>query len=66
MADSDFQNKETNFTKQFDFKDESMMSIKVVDYESLIEDRRILHALQNAGVDNWEGYEIAMEPWCDD
>jgi hypothetical protein len=30
-------------------------------YETLLHDSKILQALENAGVDNWEGYELAME-----
>lgn len=29
-------------------------------YDELIEDQKIMIALQNAGVDNWEGYDDAM------
>lgn len=32
-----------------------------IDNDELQEDSRILAALQAAGVDNWEGYEMAME-----
>ncbi len=32
-----------------------------LDNDELQEDSRILAALQAAGVDNWEGYEMAME-----
>ena len=32
-----------------------------IDNDKLQEDSRILAALQAAGVDNWEGYEMAME-----
>ncbi len=31
------------------------------EYDKLIEDQRRLRALEAAGVDNWEGYEIAFE-----
>lgn len=31
------------------------------EYESLLHDRRKLTALENAGVDNWDGYDFAME-----
>jgi hypothetical protein len=30
-------------------------------YEQLIEDQKKLNALESAGVDNWEGYDEAME-----
>lgn len=31
------------------------------EYETLLEDSKVLQALLNAGVDNWEGYDFAME-----
>jgi hypothetical protein len=31
------------------------------EYESLLRDRKKLQCLQGAGVDNWEGYDIAMD-----
>ena len=37
------------------------MTITCREYESLVNDSKILQALENAGVDNWEGYEFAME-----
>ena len=30
-------------------------------YENLLQDQRVLNALFTAGVDNWEGYEMAMD-----
>lgn len=30
-------------------------------YDSLMEDRKMLNALEGAGVDNWSGYDYAME-----
>ena len=38
-----------------------MMEITEHEYESLLQDRMKLRALEGAGVDNWEGYDIAME-----
>ena len=40
---------------------ESTVVITKKEYDSLLEDRKILTALENAGVDNWEGYEEALE-----
>lgn len=40
---------------------EKMVSITKDEYDQLIESQKLLIALQNAGVDNWEGYDIAME-----
>ena len=48
------------------FGSEERISIKVHDYNDLLEDQKILNALRNAGVDNWEGFEIAMEEFEDD
>jgi len=31
------------------------------EYEILLHDSKVLQALFNAGVDNWEGYDFAME-----
>ena len=42
------------------------VTISEEDYDELIEDQRFLRALEAAGVDNWEGYEIAqdrLEEW---
>jgi len=38
-----------------------MISISQEKYDQLIEDQKLLQALQAAGVDNWEGYEMARE-----
>ncbi len=40
---------------------EETVTISKKEYESLLEDRKWLQALQNAGVDNWEGYDYACE-----
>lgn len=37
------------------------ITISKEEYDSLIEDQRFLECLRNAGVDNWEGYDYAME-----
>ena len=31
------------------------------EYEELVSDQKFLNALRAAGVDSWEGYEIAQE-----
>ena len=41
--------------------DEQTVTITQSEYDSLLEDSRFLNALRSAGVDNWEGYEIAQE-----
>lgn len=37
------------------------ITISAKEYESLLEDRKKLYALEGAGVENWEGYDFAME-----
>ena len=37
------------------------MEITKEEYDQLIEDQNLLNALQAGGVDNWEGYEMAVE-----
>lgn len=37
------------------------VTISKKEYESLLEDRKWCIALENAGVDNWEGYDYARE-----
>ena len=40
---------------------EETITISKKEYESLLEDSEKLSALEAAGVDNWEGYDNAME-----
>lgn len=40
---------------------EEMIEITLKEYNSLVEDSIMLEALQCAGVDNWQGYDFAME-----
>ena len=40
---------------------EDRVTISKEEYESLKRDAEVLRALEGAGVDNWEGYEIALE-----
>lgn len=42
---------------------EETVTISKEEYESLKEDARWLQCLENAGVDNWEGYDYARELW---
>jgi hypothetical protein len=37
------------------------MTVSLEDYCTLMENTKALEALQAAGVDNWEGYDLAME-----
>lgn len=41
--------------------EEETITITKKEYDSLVEDSEFLNALQEAGVDNWEGYHIAQE-----
>lgn len=45
------------------FINENTVTISKEEYESLKEDARWLQCLENAGVDNWEGYDYARELW---
>lgn len=44
----------------------TMVTISMTDYKELLEDQRLLTALQAAGVDNWEGYSYALEIFHED
>lgn len=37
------------------------IEITVEEYEALLADSKMLRALESAGVDNWEGFQYAME-----
>lgn len=39
---------------------EPTVTISKADYEQLLRERKILHALEEAGVDNWVGYGHAI------
>jgi len=41
--------------------DDEMISITKIEYEELHKCRDKLFALESAGVDNWEGYDIAID-----
>jgi hypothetical protein len=40
---------------------EETVTISKKEYEELIADQEFLRALEQAGVDNWEGYSIAHD-----
>ena len=40
---------------------EETVTISKKEYESVLEDSKKRTALENAGVDNWQGYDYAME-----
>jgi hypothetical protein len=37
------------------------VSVALEEWAALQEDSRVLSALRAAGVDNWEGYDVAMQ-----
>ena len=41
--------------------EDDYISIPKEVYEQLVEDSALLWALRNKGVDNWEGYEDALD-----
>ena len=45
---------------------EETVTITKQEYESLLQDRKWLEALEGAGVDNWEGYDYAREIYNED
>ena len=40
---------------------DEMITITKKEYDQLISDQEFLNALQGAGVDNWDGYDEALE-----
>lgn len=42
-------------------EEKEMITITREEYEQLLDDRECLSCLKAAGVDNWEGYDYAME-----
>lgn len=38
-----------------------MIEISLEEYDALIADQNLLEALRNAGVDNWEGWDDAID-----
>lgn len=45
---------------------EKTVTISEKEYKSLKEDALVLRHLEGAGVDNWEGYDFAMESLRED
>lgn len=37
------------------------IEIDKAEYEELLSDQKFLNALRAAGVDNWDGYDVAQE-----
>ena len=58
MDDLESRNKELNYLKRHINK---IITISADEYEQLKTDRDKLAALEAAGVDNWEGYDDAMQ-----
>lgn len=40
---------------------EDIVTISIEEYNTLVEDSNLLNALRRAGVDNWDGWDDAME-----
>ena len=45
---------------------EKMVTITKEEYESLLEDRKWRVSVECAGVDNWSGFDYAMEEFYSD
>jgi hypothetical protein len=41
--------------------EQDMVAITKKEFKSLLEDSNMLCALENAGVDSWDGYDYAIE-----
>jgi hypothetical protein len=41
--------------------EKEMVTITKAEYEKLLEDSDWLNCLEQAGVDNWEGYSVAID-----
>ena len=41
--------------------EEETVTITKAEYDSLLEDRDWLQCLEAAGVDNWQGFEVAID-----
>ena len=41
--------------------EKKMITVLKSEYEELVRDQEFLRALEAAGVDNWEGYDIAQD-----
>jgi hypothetical protein len=42
-------------------RESDLITISKKEYDELIKDRNKLSALKSAGVDNWEGYDTALD-----
>ncbi len=50
---------------QMDINQHETVTISLEEYNDLLDDKIFLLALQNAGVDNWSGYDYAKEIYQD-
>ncbi len=41
--------------------EEETVTIKKSEYEDLLNEAKFMRCLESAGLDNWEGYDIAMD-----
>jgi hypothetical protein len=57
------ENEMSNTNGGIGIKNDSLETVTISkkEYESLLEDSEFLSALQGAGVDNWDGYDYAIE-----
>ena len=46
--------------------DPNMVTIPIGEYTSLLDAALRLQCLEDAGVDNWDGYDFAMEAYGDE
>lgn len=46
--------------------DEPAIVIPISEYNALIEDSLFLQCLRNHGVDNWDGYDYAVDEYNED
>ena len=43
------------------FKEDPTVTIRLADFKELVESAKLADVLQAAGVDNWDGYDYALE-----
>lgn len=48
------------------YNDDDTVTISIDDYSELVRDSKFLSALGAAGVDNWDGYDFALDMMEDD
>lgn len=51
--------------KEIEVLTEGTVTISKEMYDELVDDQALLHCLKAVGVDNWEGYDTAMEMFED-